>query len=146
MSRIITREHLHIEIAKLISQRSGCQRGQVGAVITSVDNRIICTGYNGPLPHSGKCTDKCNIDNPCTHSIHAEANAIAFAAKNGITLNGAILYCTTSPCIKCSELIIQSGIWKVVYDQNYRDPAGLELLCKNKIQVIGINAFDKYEL
>lgn len=64
----------------------------------------------------------------CTRSIHAETNAVAFAAKVGISIEGATLYCSLSPCINCAKLIINSGIKKVVYLEEYRDRSGIELL------------------
>lgn len=67
--------------------------------------------------------------------IHAEANAILFAAKNGISTNGCTLYVTLSPCIECSKMIIQSGIKKVVYLSKYRDTTGIDFLINNGIQV-----------
>lgn len=148
----ITRDKLYTEIATLFSQRSTCGRLQVGCVITR-DGRIIASGYNGPMKpiyHSSlgmmgrsklqeypgkdeRCG--CNLDEPCTKSIHAEANAISFAARNGIALEGTIMYCTHSPCPKCAELIIQSGIEKVIFVENFRDDEGLQLLITNNVQV-----------
>ncbi len=132
----ITREDLYMGIAHLFSRRSTCQRLQVGCTIIK-DGRVICSGYNGALKSvthlGGMC--KCNIDKPCTQAIHAEANAIAFAAKEGISLKGAWLYCTHSPCIKCAELIIQAGITVVQYGEEFRDREGLELLTINGVNI-----------
>lgn len=140
----IPRDRLFIEVAKLFSQRAICGRLKVGCVITK-NSRIIATGYNGPLnmDHGyplvaresslNDCT--CDLSKPCELSIHAEANAIAYAAKYGIPLDGTTLYITHSPCLKCSELIIQAGIHKVVYDQDFRDNKGLLLLKNRYIQI-----------
>lgn len=135
----ISRTDLYIEVARLFKRRATCRRGQVGALLIR-DKRIIATSYNGPpegLPH---CEDNnCDLSVPCTHAIHAEANLIAFCAKEGIQTKGATLVVTTCPCIKCAELIIQSGIRRVVYDSKYRDVSGCNLL-----KVAGI-LFIQYE-
>lgn len=93
-----------------------------------------------------ECKDKCDLRISCEHSIHAEANAIAFAAKVGIALEGSSLYCTTSPCIKCAELIIQSGIIKVFYTTRYRDISGISILEESLVQCIPSDIqYDFYE-
>lgn len=129
----ISRDRLAIEVANLFSLRATCCRLKVGAVAT-LDGRIISTGYNGPV---GKhCNNElCDVNKPCERAIHAEANLIAYAAKNGISLNGSKLYITHSPCEKCCELIIQSGINHVVYKTAFRNTDGLLLLLENNIKV-----------
>jgi dCMP deaminase len=131
----ITRESLYIKIAELFSQRSTCGRLKVGCAIIK-DGRIICTGYNGSLKDS-RMGDicNCNLEKPCEKAIHAEANAISFAAQHGIPLKRSIMYVTHSPCIKCAEIIIQSGIIEVVYKELFRDNSGLLLLKANNITV-----------
>lgn len=135
----ISRIELYMEVGRLFSKRSTCVRGQVGAVLIR-DKRIIATGYNGPpngLPH---CEEhKCDTSKPCTHAVHAEANLIAFCAKEGISTSGAILVVTTSPCVKCSELIIQSGIKMVIYDSEYRDAGGFSMLMAGEVLLIKYN-------
>lgn len=134
MKTRITRDELYIEVANSFAKRGTCARLQVGAVAV-FDGRIICTGYNGALKNGRNPSHSCNCDTtkPCEKAIHAEANLISFAAKNGIALQGSTLYVTHSPCLKCSELIIQSGIVSVVYDSKFRDQSGIELLTKNHI-------------
>ena len=131
----ITRDEWFMGVALLTSKRSTCLRSRVGAVIVR-DKRIISTGYNGSpvgMPH---CTpNTCNSARRCLNTIHAEANAIAFAAKGGIPLEGTKLYCTLSPCKTCSEMIIQSGIKEVIYMHEYGNDFGLELLRQAKIIV-----------
>jgi len=108
-------------IAKVISLRGTCLRAKVGAVIVK-DKRIVSVGYNGALPEMPHCySDTCTPDEPCLNTIHAEANAIYYAAKSGISIDGAIIYCTHSPCKKCSEAIIQAGIKEVIYIKKYRE-------------------------
>jgi dCMP deaminase len=93
------------------------------------DKRIIATGYNGPPEGAHHCEDNhCDLSKPCTHAVHAEANLIAFCAKHGIATLGGTLFVTTSPCIKCAELIVQSGISQVIFDSEYRDEAGVNML------------------
>lgn len=129
----ISRVDLYLGMASLISKRSTCFKKQVGCVIIK-ENRIISSGYNGVL---SKEDPKNGLDEDgMTHTVHAEANAIAFAAKHGIALNQSIIYCTLSPCEKCSELIIQSGITEVIYQEEYRDRAGLDMLERHGVLCI----------
>lgn len=132
-------------IARLTAAQSTCDRANVGAVI-ALDGRIIGTGYNGapagmphcdhtclcipPNPRAGDDWhfDGCPALAPCTISVHAEANVIAFCAKYGLKTNGATLYTTLSPCYPCAQLIINAGITRVRYANAYRDVSGLELL------------------
>lgn len=126
----ISRNELYITIAETFAKRSTCGRLQVGCAIVK-DGRIICCGYNGVLPLSPGC--KCDLNKPCERSIHAEANAISYAAKNGIALRGSTLYVTHSPCLKCAELVIQAGIKEVIYKELFRSEEGLLLLNNNDI-------------
>lgn len=129
-----TREEIYMEIAHVIAKRGTCERAQVGCVITQ-DDRIVSTGYNGPAAgwhcEAIYCGDKTGY---CTHAIHAEANAIVFAAKKGIALQGAKMYCTWSPCVACAKLIIQAGIRELYYQQAYRDTAGISILERSGIK------------
>lgn len=123
MSNRISRTELHLTMAALIARRGTCARAQVGCIITR-DNRIVASGYNGP-PTGRNCKDlfsMCDVLKPCTKAVHAEANAIAFAARFGIPLSGTVLYCTHQPCTKCGELIIQSGIEHVHFIHKYHTP------------------------
>lgn len=132
----ISREQLFMGIADLLALRATCARGQVGAVLIR-DNRVISTGYNGTPSGMGHCSPDigCDINYSCINSIHAEVNAIYFAARNGIKTEGCTLYCTTQPCKKCAEAIIQAGIIQVVYKNEYHDKSGLLLLNKLNIKV-----------
>lgn len=133
----ITRDQMFMAIANIVSFRSTCLRAKVGAVIVQ-DNRIVSTGYVGApsgLPH---CLDVgCEIgpDGGCIRTVHAEVNAIAFAARAGIKLEGSTLYVTMSPCLNCAKLIINAGIREVVYRDEYRDPSGLKLLRQAGIEI-----------
>lgn len=121
------------KLLPIIASHSKCTRSKVGAVIHK-DGRIISTGWNGmPSGLSNCCEDTHNVTN--AEVIHAEANAILFAAKLGISTDGASLSVTMSPCVDCAKLIIQSGIQEVQYCTLYRDTAGLDLLKKVGISV-----------
>ncbi len=130
MSRI-SRDELFMDIAVAFSRRGTCPRASVGAVIVR-DKRIIATGYNGAPAGMAHCNEVgCSIDEHrpgCQRAVHAEANAIAYAAREGISLAGSTIYTTHSPCVPCAQLIINAGIEMVVYNVAYRDQRGLELL------------------
>lgn len=124
-------------MAAVTSARGTCERASVGAVIAQ-DGRIVSTGYVGSpsgLPH---CTDVGCLPGPsggCDRTVHAEANAIAFAARYGIATDGATLYCTHSPCRSCAKSIINAGIVRVVYEHEYRLGEGKDLLRLAGIEV-----------
>lgn len=128
----ISRTELYLETAKLFARRSSCLKKQVGCVIVK-NKRIIATGYNGVLP--GMPPSSGLDDDGNTHTVHAELNAIAFSARHGISLNESAIFCTLSPCEKCAEAIIQAGITKVFYLEQYRDTTGIELLTNQNIKV-----------
>lgn len=133
----VGRHTLNMMIAQLISQRSTCNRAQVGCVITQ-EGRIVSTGYGGApsgLPHCMDVGCKIGPDGGCIRTSHAEAGAIAFAARKGVALEGATLYVTLSPCLSCAKLIINAGISRVYYLEPYRDLSGIELLEKAGVSV-----------
>jgi dCMP deaminase len=131
-----SRDEWLIRMAVITSARGTCLRASVGAII-SRDGRIISTGYVGSprgLPH---CTDVgCDEStySGCIRTVHAEANAIAFAARHGISTEGSELHCTHSPCGNCAKLIINAGIIRVVYDTEYRDITPLDILDSARIE------------
>ncbi len=122
-------DELFLSIATLVAQRGTCPRAKVGAIIT-LDRRIISLGYNGAPPGQAHCTEiGCQIvDGGCVRTVHAEANAIAFAAHSGSRLLGSTIYCTHSPCLSCGKLILSSGIGRVVFTEPYRDDSAMSLL------------------
>ena len=120
-------------MARTWSENSYCRRRQVGALLVS-DNMIISDGYNGtPSGFENNCEDDNNVSLP--YVLHAEANAITKVARSNNSSNGATLYVTASPCMECAKLIIQSGIRRIVYGEQYRLMDGVELLQKAGIQV-----------
>lgn len=118
----------YLRMASEWSTVSCCSRKKVGAIIVK-DGAIISDGFNGvPTGFDNKCED----ENNKTHwyVLHAEANAILKVSKSTQSTDGATLYVTMSPCENCAKLIIQSGITKVFYKEEYRDLSGIEILKK----------------
>lgn len=111
-----------MNIAEQVSTRSTCSRKNVGAIIVR-DRTILSTGYNGSLRGAQHCDEAGHdIENDhCVRTVHAEANAVAQAAKNGIRIDEAEIYVTASPCLTCFKLIANSGIKKIFYKEFYRD-------------------------
>lgn len=120
-------------MASIWARNSYCKRRQVGALLVK-DNMIISDGYNGtPSGFENVCEDENGVTKP--YVLHAEANAISKIAKSGNNSDGATLYVTASPCIECSKLIIQAGIRRVVYRDEYRLTDGVDLLRRAGIEV-----------
>lgn len=111
-----------MNIASEVSTRSTCDRKHVGAVIVR-DKTILSTGYNGSVRGLPHCDDAGHMmqDNHCVATIHAEANAIIQAARNGVRLDGAEIYVTASPCWNCFKMVANSGIKGIYYGEFYRD-------------------------
>lgn len=151
----ISRDQMFIGICQVVAQRSTCLRSQVGAIIVK-DGRVVSMGYNGPVSGAPACEDLPNVlqcltptswerwkkKHPlmcmgpgCTRSCHAETNAISFAARSGVAVEGCTLYCTMSPCINCAKVIVNSGIKEVKYLEKYRDTSGVDLLLRSGIAV-----------
>lgn len=162
----ISRDQMFSQIVQVVAQRSTCLRSQVGALIVR-DGRIISMGYNGPVSGMPECTEmpsftelindpvyqnraiskviaELEADPPlcegpgCTRSLHAETNAIAFAARAGVSVEGCTLYCSMSPCINCAKVIVNSGIREVKFLEKYRNRDGIELLQKSDITVVDL--------
>jgi len=130
----ITLHRRYLRMAKIWAENSYCQRRKVGALIVK-DKMIISDGYNGtPSGFENKCEDENNETYP--YVLHAEANAITKVAKSNNSSQDATLYVTTSPCLECAKLIIQSGIKRVVFSELYHNTDGVELLKRAKIEVI----------
>jgi len=123
----------YLEMASIWAKNSYCKRRQVGALIVK-DNMIISDGYNGtPSGFENICEDESGVTKP--YVLHAEANALTKVAKSGNSSLGATLYVTASPCMECAKLIIQSGIKRVVYKDEYRITDGIDLLRRAGIEV-----------
>jgi dCMP deaminase len=115
-----------LEIAKVVAKRSTCDRANVGAVIAK-NKVILSTGYNGAPRGLAHCDDVGHeiVGGHCIRTVHAEANALAQAARNGSPVEGATIYLTISPCYDCFKMMINSGIKEVVYKDFYMSRYGL---------------------
>lgn len=127
----------YMRMAKIWAENSYCQRRKVGALIVK-NKMIISDGYNGtPAGFENICEDEQGLTKP--YVLHAEANAITKIARSGNSSEGATLYVTTMPCIECSKLIIQAGIIRVVYAEEYRVRDGVELLQRAGVETVHIS-------
>ena len=129
-----------MNIARQVSSRSTCPRKHVGAVIVR-DKTILSTGYNGSIRGLPHCSDVgCVIeDGHCVSTVHAEANAIIQAAKNGVAIDGAELYTTASPCWPCFKLIANSGIKRVYFGEFYRDERSIQVAKNAGIELVDLS-------
>ena len=145
-------DHRFMEMAKLVSSWASCyqQDRKIGAVIVK-DKRVMTTGYNGAPAGVKTCVErgeclrrKLGIPSGTRHemcyAVHAEQNAIIQAAKLGVNIDGATLYCTHQPCILCAKMICNSGIGRVVYEQGYPDAFSLEIFSEAGVSVERYNA------
>ena len=127
----------YLDMAQIWARKSYCKRRQVGALIVK-DRMIISDGYNGtPSGFENICEDETGHTKP--YVLHAEANAITKIAKSGNSSEGATMYVTTAPCLECSKLIIQAGIKRLVYRDNYRITDGIDLLKVVGIEVVNLS-------
>ena len=139
-------------ITRQVAERSTCTRAKVGAVIVR-DRSILATGYNGApagLPH---CTDAgClvyrsetpdgEVEENCFRTIHAEINAIAQAAKNGVAIEGASIYITHTPCIHCFKVLVNTGITRICYEREYKLHTLEEIrnFTKDRVELLQVHA------
>ncbi|NQU46481.1 MAG: dCMP deaminase family protein [Chlorobium sp.] len=137
-----------MSVARLISQRATCTRGHIGAVIVR-DNSILSTGYNGApsgLPHCNETNCRIyrsthpdgTVEENCVNTIHAEINAIAQAAKHGVSIKDADIYITASPCIHCLKVLINVGIKTIYYEKPYKIEHIAELLRLSGIRLVQV--------
>ena len=124
----------YLRMAKIWAENSYCTRRKVGAIVVK-DKMIISDGYNGtPEGFENVCEDDNHLTKP--YVLHAEANAITKLARNSNSSDGATLYVTAAPCIECAKLIIQAGIKRVVYGEQYRLEDGINLLKRANVEVL----------
>ena len=127
-------DYRYLRMARIWAENSYCKRRKVGALVVK-DKMIISDGYNRtPSGFENVCEDDNNLTKP--YVLHAEANAITKLARSSNNSDGATLYVTASPCIECSKLIIQAGIKRVVYGEQYRLTDGLDLLRRAGVEVV----------
>lgn len=123
----------YLRMAKIWAENSYCKRRQVGALVVK-NQMIISDGFNGtPSGFENVCEEN-DVTKP--YVLHAEANAITKLARSHNSSDNATLYVTASPCLECSKLIIQSGIKRVIYGEQYRLCDGIELLKRAGIEVV----------
>ena len=145
MNGRISKTNYYLDIAETVSERCTCLRRRYGAIIVKNDS-IVSTGYNGAPRGRVNCSDmgfclreRMNIPHgeryELCRSIHAEQNAIIQAAKLGVSIDGATLYCTHQPCSVCAKMIINAGIRRVVYQEGYPDSFSLDIFEEAKVQL-----------
>lgn len=128
-----------MSIAQVVATRSTCPRKYVGAVI--VKNRtILSTGYNGSIRGMPHCSDVGHMmeDGHCVATVHAEANAIIQAAKNGVVIDAATVYVTASPCWNCFKQIANAGIVRICFGEFYRDNRIFDIARQIGIELVHI--------
>ena len=130
-----------MNIAKQAATRSTCDRKHVGCVIVR-DKTILSTGYNGSIRGMPHCDDVGHLMEAghCVATVHAEANAIIQAAKNGVRIEGAELYTTASPCWGCFKLIANAGIRTIYYGEFYRDARSIEVAAQLGMHLVDLSA------
>ena len=127
-------------IALQVATRATCDRKHVGAVIVR-DKTILSTGYNGSIRGLPHCSDAGHLmeDGHCVRTVHAEANAICQAARNGVRIEGADIYTTASPCWSCFRLIANSSIRRVFFGEFYRDERSLEVAAELGMELVDLS-------
>jgi dCMP deaminase len=128
-----------MDIARQVATRATCDRKHVGAVLVR-DRTILSTGYNGSIRGLPHCDDEGHMmeNGHCVATVHAEANAIIQAAKNGVAIDGADIYTTASPCWPCFKLIANSGCKRIVFAQFYRDPRIFQFAAKLGLELVAL--------
>jgi dCMP deaminase len=128
-----------MRIAKEVATRATCDRKHVGAVIVR-DKSILATGYNGSIKGLPHCDEDGHmmVDGHCVRTIHAEANAVIQAARNGVRIDQACIYVTASPCWNCFKMIANAGINRIGFGEFYRDERIFEFSGKLGIELVQV--------
>ncbi|MGI8907622.1 MAG: deoxycytidylate deaminase [Candidatus Sumerlaeaceae bacterium] len=131
--------HYFMNIAREVSTRATCDRKHVGAIVVR-DKNILSTGYNGSIRNQPHCDEEGHdmVGGHCVRTVHAEANAILQAARNGVRIDGADIYTTASPCWECFKLIANAGIQRIFYQEFYREQKSFEIAKQLGIELIKI--------
>jgi dCMP deaminase len=139
MSGRVSWDQYFMDIAKQVATRATCDRKHVGAVIVR-ERTILSTGYNGSIRGLPHCDDVGHMmeNGHCVATVHAEANAIIQAATNGVSIDGATIYTTASPCWPCFKLIANAGLVRIVFGEFYRDPRIFEFATRLKLELVGL--------
>ena len=128
-----------MKIAHAVSERSTCDRAEVGCVLV-LEKRILTTGFNGSPAGQDHCDESGHlmVDGHCVRTIHAETNAIIQAALHGVSTRDAMCYVTHFPCINCTKALINAGIDRIIYSVSYRiDQNALNFLEAAEIELAG---------
>jgi len=135
-----TWDEYFMAIALQVATRATCDRKHVGAVIVR-DRTILSTGYNGSIRGLGHCDEEGHMmdDGHCVRTVHAEANAIVQAARNGVRIEGASIYVTASPCWNCFKLIANAGLDRICFGEFYRDDRIWEYSRKAGIELVDLS-------
>jgi dCMP deaminase len=136
-----------MNIAREVASRATCDRKHVGAVLVR-DKTILSTGYNGSIRGLPHCSEVGHMmeDGHCVATVHAEANAIIQAAKNGVAIEGATIYTTASPCWPCFKLIANSGCRRIVFGEFYRDSRVFDFAKQLGIELVELKVPEKPDL
>lgn len=128
-----------MDIARQVATRATCDRKHVGALLVR-DRIILSTGYNGSIRGLPHCDEVGHMmeNGHCVATVHAEANAIIQAAKNGVAIDGATIYTTASPCWPCFKLIANAGCRRIVFGEFYRDQRIFEYANKLGLELVGL--------
>ena len=128
-----------MSIAQVVATRSTCPRKYVGSLLVR-DRTILSTGYNGSIRGMPHCSDVGHMmeDDHCVATIHAEANAVIQAAKNGVVIDGATNYVTASPCWPCFKMLANAGVKRICYGEFYRDQRIFEIATKVGIELLHV--------
>lgn len=139
MTRRVDWHTYFMNIARQAATRATCDRKHVGAVIVR-DRTILSTGYNGSIRGMPHCDEVGHVieNDHCVATVHAEANAILQAAKNGVRIDGAEIYTTASPCWNCFKLIANAGIHTIYYGEFYRDTRSAEVARQVGIKLVDL--------
>src|SRR3954469_17324308 len=137
MSHRSSWDEYFMRIAGEVASRATCDRKHVGAVIVR-DKSILATGYNGSIRGLGHCDEEGHLmeDGHCVRTIHAEANAVIQAARNGVRIEAGTIYVTASPCWGCFRMIANAGLVRIVFGEFYRDPKIFEVSQKLGIELV----------
>lgn len=133
-----------MDIAQVVSSRSTCDRKHVGALLVR-ERMILSTGYNGSIRGMPHCDEAGHLmeSGHCVATIHAEANAVLQAARNGVRIDGADLYTTASPCWPCFKLIANAGIKRIVYGEFYRDDRIFDVARRLGIELVDLSGTEE---
>jgi dCMP deaminase len=141
MDSRVSWDEYFMNIARVVATRATCDRKHVGAVLVR-DKTILSTGYNGSIRGLPHCSEAGHMmeDGHCVRTVHAEANAIIQAAKNGVSIDGCSVYTTASPCWPCFKLIANSGATRIVFGEFYRDNRIFEYAQQIGIALVSLQA------